>query len=43
MKTVKIEKYTKIPVIIDAIKFEYDNEVIAEIRKKFKGVEIDYI
>ena len=43
MKTVKIEKYTKIPVIIEAIKFEYDNEVIAEIRKKFKGVEIDYI
>ena len=43
MRKVKTEKYTKKPVIIEAIKFEYDNELINEIRKKFKGIELDYI
>jgi hypothetical protein len=43
MKKVKTEKYTKKPVVIEAIKFEYDNELINEIRKKFKGIELDYI
>ena len=43
MEKIKVEKYIKKPVPIQAIKFEYNNEIIAEIKKKFKGVEIDYI
>jgi len=43
MKTIKTEKYTKKPVVIEAIKFEYDNELINAIRKKFKWIELDYI
>ena len=43
MGKIKVEKYVKKPVPIQAIKFEYNNEIIAEIKKKFKGVEIDYI
>lgn len=43
MGKIKVEKYIKKPVPIQAIKFEYNNEVITEIKKKFKGVEIDYI
>ena len=43
MKTIKTEKYTKKPVVIEAIKFEYDNELINAIRKKFKWIEVDYI
>jgi hypothetical protein len=43
MKKLDCAKYIKKPVVLEAIKFEYDNEVIQWIKKKFKGVEIDFI
>ena len=43
MKKLDCAKYIKKPVVLEAIKFEYDNEVIQWIKKEFKGVEIDFI